>query len=52
MLSQNDVKILAQVAILYKNNLLKKNVMFIHYNRKTKKYSSTEMLFDKSHFFI
>lgn len=50
MLSQKDIKILTQAAILYKNNLLNKNVMFIHYNRKTKEYFATEMLFEKRHF--
>lgn len=50
MLSQKDIKTLTQAAILYKNNLLNKNVMFIHYNRKTRKYFSTEMLFEKRHF--
>lgn len=50
MLSQKDIKSLTQAAKLYKDNLLNKNVMFVHYNKKMKKYLFTEMLFEKRHF--
>lgn len=50
MLSSKEINILIEAAQLYKNNLLNMNVMFIHYNKKTHKYSYSEMLFEKKNF--
>lgn len=50
MMNKKVLNILFEAAKLYKENLLNKNIMFIHYNVKTKIYSYTEMLFEDIHF--
>ncbi|MFR7592318.1 MAG: PBECR4 domain-containing protein [Longibaculum sp.] len=50
MHEQSYISVITEAAKMYQKNLLDKNVMFIHFDKRKNIYNCTEMLFGKQNF--